>query len=222
VLQEGEFYRVGGNSAIKVDVRIVAATHQHLDKLVASGAFREDLFHRLNVIRINLPKLAERREDIPQLARYFLQRAADELAVEAKTLHQDVERYFCTLAWPGNVRQIENVCRWLTVMAAGREVLLDDLPAELRQQSADIDVDVDWQKSLRQWASQTLMAGADGILNQALPEFERVMIEAALQQAQGRRGDAAALLGWGRNTLTRKLKELGLEQSLGQPNDGSL
>lgn len=219
VLQEGEFYRVGGNAAIKVDVRIVAATHQHLDKLVASGGFREDLFHRLNVIRIHLPRLAERREDIPQLARYFLQRAAQELTVEAKILNQEVEQYFTTLPWPGNVRQIENVCRWLTVMAAGREVLLDDLPLELRQQSSAIDVDVDWQKSLRQWASQTLMAGTNGILNEALPAFERVMIEAALQQAQGRRGDAAVLLGWGRNTLTRKLKDLGLEQSLGQPED---
>jgi|SRR5690554_133409 len=213
VLQEGEFHRVGGNSAIKVDVRIVAATHQHLDQLVASGGFREDLFHRLNVIRIYLPRLAERREDIPQLARYFLQRAAEELAVEAKTLHSEVEQYFTTLPWPGNVRQIENVCRWLTVMAAGHEVLLDDLPLELRQQSSEAGagVDVDWQKSLRLWATQTLMAGAEGILDQALPAFERIMIEAALQQAQGRRGDAAALLGWGRNTLTRKLKDLGLE-----------
>lgn len=219
VLQEGEFYRVGGNVAIKVNVRIVAATHQHLDKLVASGGFREDLFHRLNVIRIHMPKLAERREDIPQLARYFLQRAAQELAVEAKTLHQDVEQYFTTLPWPGNVRQIENVCRWLTVMAAGREVLLDDLPVELQQQSGATDVDVDWQKSLRLWASHTLMTGADNILSEALPAFEKVMIEAALQQAQGRRGDAAVLLGWGRNTLTRKLKDLGLESSLHPSQD---
>jgi two-component system, NtrC family, nitrogen regulation response regulator GlnG len=219
VLQEGEFYRVGGTTPIKVDVRIIAATHQNLEKLVADGDFREDLFHRVNVIRIHIPKLAERREDIPRLARHFLQRAARELGVEAKTLHKDVERYFSSLSWPGNVRQMENVCRWLTVMASGREVLIDDLPPELRQQESRGEVVGDWEKSLRAWADRTLAAGGKNILDDAVPAFERTMIEVALKHTGGRRRDAANLLGWGRNTLTRKIKELGMEEVLGADDE---
>jgi two-component system nitrogen regulation response regulator GlnG len=219
VLQEGEFYRVGGTTPIKVDVRIIAATHQNLEKLVADGDFREDLFHRVNVIRIHIPKLAERREDIPRLARHFLQRAARELGVEAKTLHKDVERYFSSLSWPGNVRQMENVCRWLTVMASGREVLIDDLPPELRQQEGRGEVVGDWEKSLRAWADRALAAGGKNILDDAVPAFERTMIEIALKHTGGRRRDAAALLGWGRNTLTRKIKELGMEEALGADDE---
>ena len=214
VLQEGEFYRVGGTAPIRVDVRIIAATHQNLEKLVADGDFREDLFHRINVIRIHIPKLAERREDIARLARYFLQRAARELGVEAKSLHRDVERYFMSLSWPGNVRQLENVCRWLTVMASGREVLLDDLPPELRQQEARVEVAGDWEKALRQWADRALAAGGRSILDEAVPAFERTMIEVALKHTAGRRRDAASLLGWGRNTLTRKIKELGMDEAM--------
>ena len=216
VLQEGEFYRVGGTSAIKVDVRIIAATHQDLEELVKDGDFREDLFHRLNVIRIHIPRLCERSEDIPRLARYFLQRAAQELGVEAKTLHRDTEAFITTLPWPGNVRQLENVCRWLTVMASGREVLVDDLPPELRQTEARAEVGGDWEKSLRQWADRTLAAGRKGILDEAVPAFERTMIEVALKHTGGRRRDAAGLLGWGRNTLTRKIKELDMEGQIGQ------
>ncbi|MGB1220741.1 MAG: nitrogen regulation protein NR(I) [Alcanivoracaceae bacterium] len=216
VLQEGEFYRVGGTSAIKVDVRIIAATHQDLEELVKDGDFREDLFHRLNVIRIHIPRLCERREDIPRLARYFLQRAAQELGVEAKTLHRDTESFITTLPWPGNVRQLENVCRWLTVMASGREVLVDDLPPELRQSEARTEVGGDWEKALRLWADRTLAAGRKGILDEAVPAFERAMIEVALKHTGGRRRDAAGLLGWGRNTLTRKIKELDLEGQLAQ------
>ena len=219
VLQEGEFYRVGGTTPIKVDVRIIAATHQNLEKLVADGDFREDLFHRVNVIRIHIPKLAERREDIPRLARHFLQRAARELGVEAKTLHKDAERYFSSLAWPGNVRQMENVCRWLTVMASGREVLIDDLPPELRQQESRSEVVGDWEKSLRLWADRALAAGGKNILDDAVPAFERAMIDVALKHTGGRRRDAASLLGWGRNTLTRKIKELGMEESLVADDD---
>src|SRR5690606_321529 len=171
VLQEGEFYRVGGTTPIKVDVRIIAATHQNLEKLVKDGDFREDLFHRLNVIRIHIPKLSERREDIPRLARHFLQRAARELGMEAKTLHKDTERYVMTLAWPGNVRQLENVCRWLTVMASGREVLIDDLPPELKQQEARPEAAGDWEKGLRLWADRALSSGGRGILDEAVPAF---------------------------------------------------
>jgi two-component system, NtrC family, nitrogen regulation response regulator GlnG len=219
VLQEGEFYRVGGTTPIKVDVRIIAATHQNLEKLVADGDFREDLFHRVNVIRIHIPKLAERREDIPRLARHFLQRAARELGVEAKTLHKDAERYFSSLAWPGNVRQMENVCRWLTVMASGREVLIDDLPPELRQQESRSEAVGDWEKSLRLWADRALAGGGKNILDDAVPAFERAMIDVALKHTGGRRRDAAGLLGWGRNTLTRKIKELGMEESLVADDD---
>ena len=214
VLQEGEFYRVGGTTPIKVDVRIIAATHQNLEQLVAEGEFREDLFHRLNVIRIHIPKLSERREDIPALARHFLQRAARELGMEGKTLHKDTEKYMASLSWQGNVRQLENVCRWLTVMASGREVLVDDLPPELREVSSADEPSSDWEKSLRLWADRALSAGNKGILDEAVPAFERTMIEVALKHTGGRRRDAAMLLGWGRNTLTRKIKELEMEGAL--------
>ena len=212
VLQENEFYRVGGTTPIHVDVRIIAATHQDLEKLVRDGDFREDLFHRLNVIRIHIPRLAERREDIPALAGYFLQHAAQELGVDPKVLHKDTEKYLAAMPWPGNVRQLENTCRWLTVMASGREVLVDDLPPELRQSgSKPTETGGDWLKSLRHWADRALARGDRGILEQAVPEFERTMIEVALQHTGGRKRDAAALLGWGRNTLTRKIKELDME-----------
>jgi len=212
VLAEGEFYRVGGHTSVKVDVRIIAATHQDLEKLVEEGGFREDLFHRLNVIRIHIPKLAERREDIGRLARHFLQLSAEELNVEAKQLHPDTEEFLCSLAWPGNVRQLENTCRWLTVMASGREVLISDLPPELMEQSGDDHVTTsNWEKALRNWADQQLQQGNSAILDDAVPAFERIMIETALKHTAGRRRDASLLLGWGRNTLTRKIKELGME-----------
>lgn len=217
VLQENEFYRVGGTTPIKVDVRIIAATHQNLEKLVKDGDFREDLFHRVNVIRIHIPKMSDRREDIPRLAGHFLKSAAKELGVEAKTLHKDTERYMSSLAWPGNVRQLENACRWLTVMASGREVLVDDLPPELKlQEASKPEVGGDWEKGLRLWADRALSSGGRGILDEAVPAFERAMIEVALKHTGGRRRDAATLLGWGRNTLTRKIKELGMEEELGQ------
>ena len=212
VLAEGEFYRVGGHTSVKVDVRIIAATHQDLEKLVQEGRFREDLFHRLNVIRIHIPKLAERREDIPRLARHFLQSSAEELNVEPKLLHTDTEAFLCNLPWQGNVRQLENTCRWLTVMASGREVLVSDLPPELLDQTGDEQVVTsNWEKALRNWAEQQLQQGGSSILDTAVPAFERIMIEAALKQTAGRRRDASLLLGWGRNTLTRKIKELGMD-----------
>ncbi|AMO79234.1 MULTISPECIES: two-component system response regulator NtrC [Pseudomonas] len=211
VLADGEFYRVGGHTPVKVDVRIIAATHQNLENLVREGKFREDLFHRLNVIRIHIPRLADRREDIPALARHFLARAAQELAVEPKLLKPETEDYLKNLGWPGNVRQLENTCRWITVMASGREVHIDDLPPELLTQPQDSLPAANWEQALRHWADQALGRGQSSLLDSAVPAFERIMIETALKHTAGRRRDAAVLLGWGRNTLTRKIKELGMK-----------
>ena len=210
VLADGEFFRVGGHTPIRVDTRIIAATHQDLESKVRDGSFREDLFHRLNVIRVHSPALRERREDIPALLRHFLQRAAEELATDAKTLRPEVETFLARLPWPGNVRQLENTCRWLTVMASGSEVHLEDLPPELQQPADEVDADDDWSRTLRRWAEHSLLMGAERLLDEALPRFERAMIETALNHCQGRRQDAARVLGWGRNTLTRKIKEHGI------------
>jgi two-component system nitrogen regulation response regulator GlnG len=215
VLADGEFYRVGGHQPVKVNVRIIAATHQNLEGLVQAGRFREDLFHRLNVIRIHLPCLAERRGDIPLLARHFLASAAQELGGETKILRPETEDYIATLDWPGNVRQLENTCRWLTVMASGREIHVGDLPPELRRGETEVLTTTNWESALRNWADQELgrRPEADGspLLDVAVPKFERIMIDVALKHTGGRRRDASNLLGWGRNTLTRKIKELGME-----------
>ena len=212
VLADGAFFRVGGHAPVRADARIIAATHQNLEQRVRDGRFREDLFHRLNVIRIQLPALRERREDIPALARHFLTAAAEELNVDAKILTPDAERKLTAFDWPGNVRQLENVCRWITVMAAGREVTPEALPEEVRgDPSATAPGDADWKNGLRRWAVGKLMAGETRLLNQTVPEVERILLETALEHTAGRRRDAATLLGWGRNTLTRKLKELGME-----------
>ena len=220
VLADGEFYRVGGHTPVKVDVRIIAATHQNLENLVQAGKFREDLFHRLNVIRIHIPRLADRREDIPALARHFLARAAQELAVEPKLLKPETEDYLKNLPWPGNVRQMENTCRWITVMASGREVHIDDLPPELLSQPQESAPVTNWEQALRLWADQALARGQSSLLDSAVPAFEKIMIETALKHTAGRRRDAAVLLGWGRNTLTRKIKELGMKVDGGDDDDG--
>jgi len=211
VLAEGEFYRVGGHTPTHVDVRIIAATHQDLEQRVRQGLFREDLFHRLNVIRVHLPSLRERREDIPLLLHHFLQLAAQELDVEPKQLRPEVASYLARLDWPGNVRQLENLCRWLTVMASGRAVHLADLPSDIRQRTSSDNDTSTWDDALRQWASQTLNQGQEHILNTALPTFERTLIRVALEHTGGHRQEAAKLLGWGRNTLTRKIKELRMD-----------
>ncbi len=214
VLADGEFYRVGGHTPVKVNVRIIAATHQNLEELVTAHRFREDLFHRLNVIRVHLPRLADRKEDIPRLVQYFLNQSARDLEVEPKVASKDVERHLSGLPWPGNVRQLENTCRWLTVMASGREILLSDLPPELMEPGTTMAEGPGggdgWESSLRQWARRELESGHDKILDTALPAFERTMIEVALEHTGGRKKEAAELLGWGRNTLTRKLKDLGM------------
>lgn len=222
VLADGEFYRVGGHIPVRVDVRIVAATHQDLEKQVQAGRFREDLFHRLNVIRIHIPKLVNRAEDIPMLAQHFLVRAGKELDVSPKILRQETQDYMKQLPWPGNVRQLENTCRWLTVMTTSREIYPEDLPNELKQipiqkieqppTTGQTSLD-QWDKLLEQWAEQKLKNGEMKILDVAIPMFERTLIQAALAQTRGRKRHAAELLGWGRNTLTRKLKELGMESA---------
>ena len=217
VLADGEFYRVGGHIPIKVDVRIIAATHQNLENLVKEGRFREDLFHRLNVIRIHIPSLRDRREDVPKLMQHFFIKAAEELDSEVKILTKETEEYLCKLDWPGNVRQLENTCRWITVMASGREIYMEDLPPEMLNQSiAEGEAPAsngDWQENLRRWADQELSLGKKKLLDTAVPIFEKLMIETALKHTHGRKRDAAVLLGWGRNTLTRKMNELGMNST---------
>lgn len=213
VLADGEFYRVGGHQSVTVDVRVIAATHQNLDSNVKEGSFREDLYHRLNVIRLHLPALRERVEDIPELADHFLQITAKELDIETKRLRPQSLDLFSRYDWPGNVRQLENVCRRATIMAPAQEIDVEDLPEELRaddgaQLRAPGD---DWEMTLKKWAERQVMSTKTPILDEAVPRFERIMIRVALAQTRGRRQDAARLLGWGRNTLTRKIKELDLE-----------
>ena len=216
VLSDGRFYRVGGHEPRNANVRIIAATHQDLETLVTENRFREDLFHRLNVIRVHLPNLADRREDIPLLLEHFLKSAALELDEEAKVFLPETLAYLCALPWPGNVRQLENFCRWITVMATGRDVHLSDLPPELKlsePESATSDIDR-WDQHLRLWAETRLSSGPldeKGLLGEALPTFERIMIESTLAHTAGRKRDASILLGWGRNTLTRKMHELDMD-----------
>jgi len=211
VLADGQFYRVGGHSPIKVDVRIIAATHQNLEDRVHQGEFREDLFHRLNVIRIHIPSLRERKEAIPQLAAHFLKQAADELSVEPKTLQKDALNFLKQCDWSGNVRQLENICRFLTVMASGQEILIEDLPAELTEKSTHTDNNSgSWQSALTLWMDSQLQQGANNILDEVTPEFEKILLERALSFTKGHKQEAAKKLGWGRNTLTRKLKDLNM------------
>lgn len=256
VLADGQVYRVGSHTAIQVDVRIIAATHQDMDKRVAAGLFREDLYHRLNVIRIQLPSLRQRHEDIPLLARHFLSSAAQELNIEPKVLHPQVEQRLMELDWPGNVRQLENTCRWLTVMASGQEVVIEDLPAELREYSPDRADRADraenaasvtstatpkpgqagaggppasssdnqseqlswrgddWTTPLAIWADNALANGNHHLLDEAQPKLERTLVRIALAYTHGHRQEAARLLGWGRNTLTRKIKELEIDEEI--------
>jgi len=212
VLSNGEFFRVGGHQSVKVDVRIITATHQDLTERVKQGKFREDLYHRLNVIRVHVPALRERSTDIPTLIQYFLKRAALELDIDIKTPSKEVDEFLMHLNWPGNVRQLENACRWMTVMASGTTIHMEELPPELIEKQDDpSNVAIDWQSALRKWAENSLSIGDKSILDQAVPEFEKVLIECAMKQSGGRRQDAAKLLGWGRNTLTRKIKDLDLE-----------
>ena len=209
VLSEGQFYRVGGHQPIKANVRVIAATHQDLEQRVKQGLFRDDLFHRINVIRLRLPSLRERREDIPLLAKHFLQKSAKELGVEAKHLSNAAIKYLSTQDFPGNVRQLENLCHWLTVMAPGQNIDVKDLPADLRAESPAQETD--WISALHKEVERALSRGEQGIMEELTRQFEKALIARALAHTGGRRIEAASLLGLGRNTLTRKIQELGLE-----------
>lgn len=206
VLSSGEFYRIGGTDPVKVDVRIIAATNQNLNDKVKSGAFREDLFHRLNVIRIALPPLRERKEDIPLLANYFLNKYSEELNSEPKILSNEVEELFRNLIWPGNVLQLQNLCHSLTVLSSAQEIVIADLPNDLIIQKKGPDLT--WNDMLETWASKELLNGEDHILNSTVPMFEKTLIKVALKASKGKKSEAAKLLGWGRNTLARKMQEL--------------
>jgi two-component system nitrogen regulation response regulator GlnG len=210
VLSDGSFYRVGGHQQIKANVRVIAATHQNLEARVRDGSFREDLYHRLNVIRIRLPSLRERREDIALLARHFLARSAKQLGVEAKRLSEAALEHLQRLDFPGNVRQLENLCHWLTVMAPGQAIEVGDLPAEFRDPTAAAAA-TDWVAALAEEAERRLTRGETGILDALGRQFERTLIGKALARTGGRRIEAANLLGMGRNTITRKIQELGIE-----------
>ncbi len=215
VLADNEFYPVGAHSPVKVNVRIIAATHQNLETLVAQGRFREDLFHRLNVIRIHIPPLRERRQDIGLLMRHFLYQSAKELGTEVKTLKPEAEAFLSSLKWPGNVRQLENTCRWLTVMASGREIHIEDLPPELSQSQSESSEQAshgDWENLLQNWIKQQLVMGKHDIAKHAIASMEILLIQTALSHTHGRKHEAALLLGYGRNTLTRKLKELDIQE----------
>ncbi len=212
VLSDGQFYRVGGHQPIKVNVRVIAATHQDLEERVKLGLFREDLFHRLNVIRLRLPPLRERREDIPHLTKHFLAQSAIQLGVEPKQLSAAALRYLTAVNWSGNVRQLENVCHWLTVMAPGQNVDVVDLPPELKEDTSKTITANSWQEALAQEVSDALNRGEQNVLEARTKEFERVMIVKALQHTDGRRIEAANQLGMGRNTLTRKIQELDIKE----------
>ncbi|WP_324779507.1 nitrogen regulation protein NR(I) [Thiobacillus sedimenti] len=210
VLSDGQFYRVGGHTPIKVNVRVIAATHQDLETRVREGLFREDLFHRLNVIRLRLPPLRERREDIPLLVRHFMQKSARELGMEAKGVSEAAMKALVNLPWSGNVRQLENVSHYLTVMAPGQVVEVGDLPADLMQGAAG-RAGGDWLQRLAAEAGARLARGEAAILDELTQAYEKTLIEVALRHTGGRRIEAAHLLGWGRNTLTRKIHELGMD-----------
>jgi two-component system nitrogen regulation response regulator GlnG len=211
VLAEGEFYRVGGQVPVRVDARVIAATHQDLEARVKQNLFREDLLHRLNVIRIEVPPLRQRREDIPELLMHYLTEAAVELGVEPKVLTPEAAAALSNFDWPGNVRQVVNACRRLTVTAPGREIKAEDIPSDLGGVPGPAKLQDEWTRQLTNWAEKRLAAGETPLLDDAMPEFERTLIRAALRKAEGGRQEAAKLLGWGRNTLTRKLKELAMD-----------
>ncbi len=220
VLADGEYYRVGGHAPQKSNVRVIAATHQNLEERVRLGLFREDLLHRLNVVRLRLPPLRERQDDIAPLTRHFLQKSARDLAVEPKHVTDEALNLLATFPFPGNVRQLENICHWVTVMAPGQRIDVADLPAEVREPLVGTagtgGGDSDWRDALDRELAQALARGEQGVGDRLEREFERTLILRALAHTGGHRMEAAQRLGWGRNTLTRKIQELGLEPELGK------
>ncbi|MSQ88932.1 MAG: nitrogen regulation protein NR(I) [Betaproteobacteria bacterium] len=213
VLSDGTYYRVGGHQQLKANVRVIAATHQELESRVQEGAFREDLYHRLNVIRVRIPSLRERREDIPLLTRHFLVQSAKQLSVEPKRLSDEVLAHLARMDFPGNVRQLENLCHWLTVMAPGQAIDIVDLPVEFRGAPASVATAADWIAALEQEVERRLARGESGVLDQLTRQFERSLIVKALARSGGRRIEAAKLLGMGRNTITRKIQDLGINDA---------
>jgi len=221
VLSDGNFYRVGGHEPLRANVRVIAATHQDLEKSVRGGQFREDLFHRLNVIRLRLPPLRERREDIPLLVRHFLARSANELGVEPKRIGEDAMAALAAHDWPGNVRQLENACHWLTVMAPGQTVGLADLPPELRGTASRTSaMETHWVSALENEVERAIARGESDLMTVMTRDFERALIARALAHTGGRRIEAAHMLGIGRNTITRKIQELGIEGMREEPANG--
>ena len=210
VLAEGGFYRVGGQGRIHTDTRIIAATHRNLADRVKQGSFREDLYHRLNVIQIQIPPLRARPEDIPNLLRHYFEAAAAELEIESKTLAKDAADRLLLYRWPGNVRELVNLCMRLSVLAPGNEIRVEDLPPEFVTGEATALFDSDWAQCFRAWADRAAMSGNGPLLDEAVPRFEQVLIAAALKRTQGHRREAADLIGWGRNTLTQKIREHGM------------
>ena len=214
VLSDGHFYRIGGQDSINVDVRVIAATHQDLEELVKNGEFREDLFHRLNVIRITVPPLRNRIEDIPTLSKYFLFKSAQQLKVQPKILSEEVLKYFNNLQWRGNVRQLENVCHWLTVMSPGNQISVGDLPSELKDEPINSNNDsANWQENLGRDISKKLLDGQLELHKFYIDQVEEIIIKKTLEYTKHRKIDTANLLGIGRNTVTRKIKELKISKS---------
>lgn len=214
VLNDGSFYRVGGRSPIRTNVRIVAATHQNMEQLVSEGRFREDLLYRLNIIRIKVPALRERSEDIPLLLRFYMELEAKSLGLEEKVLSPKVEQFLSSLPWPGNVRQLKSLCTWLTIMAPDKKVFIEDLPLELKSPTESLmgsGAADEWEAPLQHWAEQFLQSGKQGLHTAAEQMFERVLIDVALKASNNHRQKAAVLLGWGRNTLTRKIQSLDMD-----------
>jgi len=213
VLNDGYFYRIGGQDQIKANVRIITATHQNLEKLVKEGRFSEDLFHRLNVIRIKIPSLRDRVEDIPSLCDFFLKRSASQLNVSAKIISQDVIEFFKNLNWQGNVRQLENTCHWLTVMTSGKIINISDLPDEIKKETTLFTLDnfASWEDGLKKVVFNTIVKGEENIYTNLINEAEKIIIQQALKQTKNRKIDAAKILGIGRNTITRKIKELDIK-----------
>jgi two-component system nitrogen regulation response regulator GlnG len=210
VLAEGDFYRVGGRDLLTTDVRVLTATHQDLNKKIAEGSFREDLFHRLNVINIELPPLRDRTDDIPLLARHFLHEAAHDMGLEEKQLLPETIQCLQKKRWPGNVRQLQNLCQQLCVMAPGEQILPEDLPASLSSNGVTSD---SWSEALQSWTRKALIRGQTDVMIEARDELEKVIMDCALDFTSGKRVEAARLLGLGRNTLSRKLKEIEQRQS---------
>ena len=214
VLSEGKFYRIGGQESVSVDVRVITATHQNLEQLVQESNFREDLYHRLNVIKIMVPPLRDRRDDIEALANFFLSKSAKSLKTDYKILSSDVKAYFSSLDWKGNVRQLENVCHWLTVMTAGNTVNISDLPDDLKESNdhaLSVQNQINWVNGFQADINSKILEGNDQIYEAFIQLTEKSLIESALGYTKNKKIEAAKILGIGRNTITRKIKELNIK-----------